>query len=86
MADTIRDYTPSQQSDPALGAILIDYSSDQTFTKRVRGIHINTAGTLAVEFQDGSTATLTLAAGLWPYSITKILNSGSATAAGYVLI
>lgn len=86
MADTYRDYTPTQQNDPALGAIEIDYSSDQTFVRRVRGLHINTAGTLAVEFQDGSTATLTLAVGLWPYSVTKIFSAGSVTAAGYALI
>jgi hypothetical protein len=86
MADTYRDYTPAQQNDPALGSVAINYTSDQTFTKRVRGLHINVAGTLAVEFQDGSTATLILGIGLWPYSVTKIFNAGSATATGYALI
>lgn len=88
MADTFPDRAPATQSDPAIGAAAIDYSGgDQTFTKRVRGIYIATAGALKVDMADGTTVTFSsLAAGtVYPFCITKIYQTGSSAAAGVVL-
>lgn len=79
--------TPTAQSDPALGAVVINYGSgDQDITVPVRGIYIGTAGNLKVDMSDGTTVTFaSLAAGqVYPFSITKIYQTGS-TAAGHVL-
>lgn len=87
MADTVLTTSPRHPTSSAIGVVLIDYSGgDQAIVKPARGIHINTAGTLKVDFSDGSTATLTLGVGLWPYEIRKIYQTGSLTAAGYVLV
>lgn len=74
-------------SDPVHGAVAIDYSSDdQTFTENPRGLLISTAGTLKMDFIDGSTVTMVLAVGIYPFLITKIYKTGSSTAAGHVLL
>lgn len=75
-------------ADPAIGGVVIDYSGgDQEFTRPVRGVYIGTAGTLKVDLVDGSTLTFSnLAAGqIYSLRITKIYQTGSATAAGNVL-
>jgi hypothetical protein len=79
--------SPQRASDPVVGAVAIDYSvGDQTFAQNPRGLLISTAGTLKVDFIDGSTATLALAVGVYPFCITKIYQTGSTTAAGHVLL
>jgi hypothetical protein len=88
MPDTFNTRAPGGiDAGPAIGVVAINYATDQSLTGVARGIYLTTAGTLAVQFADGSTATLSaLAAGtIYPFAIVKILNSGSATAAGYVL-
>lgn len=88
MADTLSTSKPAGlDSGPAVGCVAINYGSDQLLSGVARGIYLTTAGTLKVDFADGSTATLSsLAAGvIYALSITKIYSSGSATAAGYVL-
>lgn len=89
MADTYADRVPLSPDAPAIGAKVINYSSDQDLSdRRVRGFYIGTAGTLKVDFVDGTTGvTLSnLAAGVvYPFCITKIYNSGSSSAAGVVL-
>ena len=83
--------TRPEASDPAVGAILIDYSvGNQVLglgvTQTARGIHCNTAGNLAVVMQDGSVATFALTAGVtYPYAIRQVTQTGS-TAAGVVLL
>jgi hypothetical protein len=79
--------SPQRADDPYVGAVAIDYSGgDQTFTENPRGVLISTAGTLKMDFVNGTTATIVLAVGVYRFSITKIYQSGSATAAGHVLL
>jgi hypothetical protein len=78
--------SPVRASDPVVGAVAINYSSDQTFAQNPRGLHISTAGTLKVDFLDGSTVSLVLAVGVYPYAITKIYATGSSNAVGHVLL
>lgn len=80
--------TPTSQSDPALGAVAISYGGgNQDITVAARGFHIDTAGALKVDMSNGTTVTFaTLTAGVfYPYSITKIYQTGS-TAAGFILV
>lgn len=90
MADTYDERVPMTPEAPAIGAYVINYAGgDQDLsTRRVRGIYISTAGTLKVDFANGSTATLSgLAAGaVYPFAITKIYQVGSSAAAGHVLV
>lgn len=85
MADTYTTRGVVSQSDPAIGILAIDFSSDQTISGNARGLHISTAGTLNVIMADGSTGALVLAVGVYPYRVTKILNSGSSNAVGFIL-
>lgn len=80
--------TPREQSDPAVGAVAIDYSGgDQEFNVPVRALYIDTAGNLKVDMANGTTVTFeNLAAGtIYPIAITKIYQTGSTTAAGLAL-
>lgn len=84
--------TPPSADAPAIGALAINYSSDQDLKgRRVRGIYIGTAGTLKVDFNDGEASSIgvtlaNLAAGVvYPFCITKIYAAGSSSAAGCVL-
>lgn len=92
MADTFNANTAAGLvANPTfIGCVLINYGSgDQTFTSGVpRGIYLTTGGTLKVDFANGSTGTLTglLAGTEYHFAITKIYQTGSATAAGYVLL
>ena len=90
MADTYDDRVPLTPEAPAIGAYVINYGSgDQDLsTIRVRGIYISTAGTLKVDWKNGTTSTLAgLAAGVvYPFAITKIYQTGSSAAAGHVLV
>lgn len=87
MADTLNASVPTLAAGPYIGCLLINYSSDQTFSGVARGIYLTTAGTLKVDFANGTTGTLSaLVVGtVYPFAITKIYNSGSTTAAGYIL-
>ena len=63
MADTITK-VPRTPNASAIGVILVDYSGgDQSFTKLVRGVHVNTSGNMKADFSDGSTGTLAVVAG-----------------------
>ncbi len=79
---------PTQQCDPAVGAVAISYGGgDQDLAAyNIRGIHCSTAGTIKVDMVDGTSGiTFTLVAGgVYPYRITKIYQSGS-TMAGVVV-
>jgi hypothetical protein len=72
-------------TDPAIGALAINFSSDQDIPGRARAILLSTAGTLNVVTARGDNVSLILTAGLWPISITKIYSSGSSSAVGFVL-
>jgi len=73
-------------SESARSAIAINFSSDQVFTKATRGLHVSTAGTLAVRFaDDAADVTLVLAIGVYPYAISVIRNSGSSGVVGVAL-
>lgn len=86
MPDTFNTTGVLYPSDPAIGSTVINYSGgDQVLLGKVRGIHISTAGTLKVDWADGSTDTLVFAVGTYPYCIVKIYQTGSTTAAGSVL-
>ena len=87
MADTFPSAPgPDASWAPVVGLVAISYGSDQVFTKRVRGLHISTAGTLNVVMADGSTGSLVLAVGVYPYEVRQILTSGSSGVVGFALI
>jgi hypothetical protein len=86
MADTYPSTGVDVSTAPAIGIIAIDYSSDQEFTKRVRGLLITTAGTLNVVMADGSTGAVAVHVGYHPLEVREILNSGSSTAVGWALV
>lgn len=80
--------SPEQQNDPPIGSYPINYSGgDQDINFPARGIYISTAGTLKMDFADGSTDTwANLVAGtMYPCAITKIYQTGSSNAAGNIL-
>lgn len=86
MADTYPQTGVVDSSDPAIGAVAINYGSDQTVAGRNRWILLSTAGTLKVDMPDGTTGvSLILAAGMWKISVTKIYQSGSSSAVGFLL-
>lgn len=87
MADTVTTKVPRTPNASAIGVILVDYSGgDQSFTKLVRGVHVNTSGNMKADFSDGSTGTLAVVAGqTYAYEITKVYQTGS-TFAGYALV
>lgn len=86
MADTYPQTSFVEHSDPAIGAVAIDYSSaDQLIVGSNRWLHISTAGTLKVDMARGDTVSLVLAVGVYKYRITKIYQSGSSSAAGFVM-
>lgn len=70
---------------PYIGAVVINYSSDQTFAKPIRALLISTAGTLNVDMANGETVALVLPVGLHEIAVTKIYNSGSSSAVGVAL-
>jgi hypothetical protein len=78
----------SSPNDPYVGAVAIDYSGgNQVLAVTGRGILLTTGGTLSVVMQDGSAAVLTLSANVdYRLAIREIKQSGSATAAGFVLL
>ena len=86
MADTYNSTGVVNQSDPAIGVVAIT-GSDQSFSKRVRGVYVGTTGTLACTMADGTTAAFAglLAGVVYPFCITKIYDVGT-TAAGVVLL
>lgn len=87
--DNSPPHRPQYQHDPGQGMVAISYGGgDQDLSAyNVRGIHINTAGTLAVVMLDGSSATLTVNAGAcYAYRIRQVTQSGSSGAAGYVIV
>lgn len=86
MADTFASPAPDASWAPAVGIVAINYGSDQTFTKRVRGLHISTAGTLNLVMADGSSGSMVFAVGYYPYEVRQILNSGSSGVVGFALV
>ena len=86
MADTLPVTAASFVSGPYIGAVVINYGSDQEFSKPIRALLIGTAGTLKVDFADGTLGvSVPVPVGLHELAITKIYNSGSSTAAGVAL-
>ncbi len=86
MADTYLQTGIVATSDPAIGAVAINYASgDQDIVGSNRWLHISTAGTLRVTMARGETVDLVLAVGVYKYRITKIFQTGSTTAAGFVM-
>jgi hypothetical protein len=79
------------RENPAVGALAINYSIDQTFASQgrpVRGIYVAVTGTLKVDMADGTTGVsfANLAAGvIYPIAITKIYSIGSSGVTGLVL-
>ena len=84
MADTYTT-TGVGPGDPYIGALAINFSSDQTIPGRARGLLLSTGGTLTVDTARGDNVALILAAGYHAISLTKIYSSGSATAVGFIL-
>lgn len=86
MADTLPVTAASFVNGPYIGGVVINYTSDQTFTKPIRALLIGTAGTLKVDMADGTTGiSLPVPVGLHKIAIVKIYTSGSSTAAGVAL-
>lgn len=77
--------SPSQQSDPALGAVAIP-GTDQTFTVAVRAVYVATAGNLQCTMSDGSAVTFVglLAGSVYPFAITSVVDAGT-TITGHAL-
>lgn len=77
--------TPTEQSDPALGAVAIP-GTDQTFTVPVRAVYVATAGNLECTMSDGTTATFVglLAGVVYPFSITEVRDAAT-TITGHAL-
>ena len=74
-------------NDPAVGAIPINYTTDQVLPTTGRAIYISTAGALSVQMQDNSLAVFSglLAGQIYAIAVRTIFASGS-TAAGIVLL
>lgn len=86
MADTFNVTSPASfPAGPYIGGVVINYSSDQTFSKPIRALLISTAGTLNVDTADGTTIALVLPVGLHEIAITKVHSSGSSSAVGVAL-
>ncbi len=76
-----------ERSDPAIGAIAINYSGgDQAIVVPARGLYISGAGNLVVEMLSGDAVTLTglLAGVVYPFALRKIIQASS-TASGLIL-
>ncbi len=86
MADTLTSTGVINQSDPAIGVVAIT-GADQSFSKRVRGIYVATAGDLACTMADGSSASFVglLAGVVYPFCITAITDAGTSIT-GNVLV
>jgi hypothetical protein len=85
MADSYGAAAPGP-GEPYVGAVAINYSSDQTVSGYARGLLISTAGTLKVDTARGDLGvSLILAVGVYNIAITKIYNSGSSNAVGFIL-
>jgi len=83
----IQRRTVQERSDPAIGAIVIDYSGgDQDVNAAARGLYISGAGDLAVEMLSGDAVTFTglLAGVVYPIAVRKIVQAGS-SADGLIL-
>jgi uncharacterized membrane protein (DUF441 family) len=87
MADTLNASVPTLAAGPYVGCLLINYTADQTWSGVARGVYLTTGGTLKVDFANGTTGTLAglITGTVYPFAIMKIYQTGSATAAGYVL-
>lgn len=72
---------PVDHTAPAVGAVAVSGTADQTFTGRIpRGIYIATAGDLKVDMADGTT-TVTfvglLAGVIYPIAFKKVYDTGT---------
>ena len=85
MPDTLPVTSASFVDGPYIGGVVINYGSDQTFTKPMRALLIGTAGTLKVDTADGTNISLPVPVGLLKIAVVKLYNSGSSTAAGVAL-
>lgn len=85
MADTYVETMIANQSDPAIGAVLIDYSGgNQTVSGHARGLYITTAGNLKIDTARGDIGIVhPFITGLAPIKVTKIYQTSS-TAAGVI--
>jgi hypothetical protein len=85
MADTYPETMVASQSDPAIGAVLIDYSGgNQTVSGHMRALYITTAGDLKVDTARGDIAVIhPFVVGPAPLKVTKIYQADS-TAAGVI--
>jgi len=82
------EQSPQRSDQPARGAVAINYSSDQVLDEASRFVLLSTAGTLKVDMVDGTLGvSLILPANVWlPLQITKIYNSGSSNAVGFIYV
>lgn len=80
---------PARRSDPAEGAIAINYSGgDQTLTRQSRGLYISGgSGSLKVDMADGTTVTFAglVTGSIYAFAVTKIYQTGS-DATGVILL
>lgn len=84
MADTYNETSVANQSDPAIGAVLINYSGgDQTVVGPMRALYITTAGNLNITTARGETLVHPVVVGPCPLKVVKIFQASS-TAAGVI--
>lgn len=84
MADTYKETGVAVESDPAIGAVLINYAGgDQTVAGHARGLYITTAGNLNITTARGETLVHPFVVGLAPIKVVAILQASS-TAAGVI--
>lgn len=55
-------------------------ASDSALIATTRGLMVSVAGDVAVQFEDGSTATIVSAVAgvVYPFAVTKVLSTGTA--------
>lgn len=87
MSDSFPNRAVQERSDPAIGALAINYGAgDQDINVPSRGLYISGAGDLVVHMANGDVVTFTglLAGTVYPIAVKKIVQAAS-TAAGLVL-
>lgn len=74
----------SGMPDPASGVVAINVAAaDQVLAVDTRYILITTAGNLAIQCPDGTSATIPLPLGFFPIGVRKVRKTGT-TAAGFL--
>lgn len=85
MSNILDTLTDIYRTAPAANAVAVTPNDSTDLTNYTRGLMVNIAGDVVVDFaQSGSTITLTLAAGVvYPFHIRRVRSTGT-TATGII--